>query len=94
MEFNHNVTGERRKALVSVISDASGIKAVYKFMPAAAYEIGGCTIAKDGTMITDETIDEATLNKAVVALADAGFTTDTPELLMQRNRPDWSFPCR
>ena len=79
MEFNYNVTGERRKALVSVISDATGIKAVYKFMPTAAYEIGRFTVTKEGTLIADERTDETTLNKVVVALADAGFTTDTPD---------------
>ena len=79
MEFNYNVTGGRRKAMVTVISDVIGTKAVYKFMPTAAYEIGGFTVAKDGTMITDKNVDEAILNKVVVALADAGFTADTPD---------------
>ena len=32
MEFNYNVTGERRKALVTTISEVLGMRAVYKGM--------------------------------------------------------------
>ena len=33
MEFNYKVTGERRKALVTTISELLDTKAVYKGMP-------------------------------------------------------------
>lgn len=79
MEFNYNVTGERRKALVTTISEVLGMKAVYKGMPTAAYAIDNLTVTKEGTLIADERTDEATLNKVLAALADAGFTTETPD---------------
>ena len=44
MEFNYNVTGERRKALVTTISEVLDMKAVYKGMPTAAYAIDNLTV--------------------------------------------------
>ena len=79
MEFNYNVTGERRKALVTTISEVLGMKAVYKGMPTAAYAIDNLTVTKEGTLIADERTDEATLNKVLATLADAGFTTEAPD---------------
>ena len=79
MEFNYKVTGERRKALVTTISELLDTKAVYKGMPTAAYAIDNLTVTKEGTLIADERTDEATLNKVLAALADAGFTTDAPD---------------
>lgn len=49
MEFNYNVTGERRKALVTTISEVLDMKAVYKGMPTAAYAIDNLTVTKEGT---------------------------------------------
>ena len=79
MEFNYNVTGERRKALVTTISEVLDMKAVYKGMPTAAYAIDNLTVTKEGTLIADERTDEAALNKVLAALADAGFTTEAPD---------------
>ena len=79
MEFNYKVTGERRKALVTTISEVLGMKAVYKGMPTAAYAIDNLTVTKEGTLIADERTDEATLNKVLAALPDDGFTTETPD---------------
>ena len=79
MEFNYKVTGERRKALVTTISELLDTKAVYKGMPTAAYAIDNLTVTKEGTLIADECTDEATLNKVLAALADAGFTTEAPD---------------
>ena len=39
MEFNYNITGERRKALVTTISEVLGMKAVYKGIHNRAEEI-------------------------------------------------------
>lgn len=37
MRINYNVTGAQRKELVKVISDTTGAKAEYKFMPTCDY---------------------------------------------------------
>lgn len=79
MEFNYNVTGERRKALVTTISEVIGMKAVYKRMPTVAYAIDNLIVNKEGTLIAYERTDGTTLNKVLAALADAGFTADAEE---------------
>lgn len=69
MEFNYNVTGEHKKALVTTISEVLGMKAVYKGMLTAAYVIDSLTVTKEGTLIADERTDDTTLNKVLAALA-------------------------
>lgn len=50
MEIKYNVTGTNRKELVNVISKATGMKAVYKFMPTCNFEIGCFTVNKEGRL--------------------------------------------
>ena len=57
MEIRYNVTGDRRKELVKVISGITGAKAVYKFMPTCNYEIDYFTVTKDGTLLFDDRTD-------------------------------------
>ena len=38
MEVKFNVTGGRRKELVKIISEVTGARAEYKFMPTCNYE--------------------------------------------------------
>ena len=73
MEIRYNVTGERRKALVKVISDTTGARAVYKFMPTCSYEIDYFTVTKDGTLLFDDRSDSEEVEKVLEAIAAAGF---------------------
>ena len=73
MEIRYNVTGDRRKALVKVISDTTGVRAVYKFMPTCNYEIDYFTVTKDGTLIFDDRADSEEVEKVLDAIAEAGF---------------------
>ena len=73
MEIRYNVTGERRKALVKVISDTTGARAVYKFMPTCNYEIDYFTVTKDGTLLFDDRSDTEEVEKVLEAIAAAGF---------------------
>ena len=75
-ELHYNVTGQDRKELVGIISKVIGMKAVYKFMPTCAFEIGAITVEKDGTMVWDERTDETTIQAVIAALAAAGFTAE------------------
>jgi len=50
MKLSYNVTGAERKALVSAISTELSLPVKYLGMPTAAYEIGGYTIDKTGTV--------------------------------------------
>ena len=79
MKINYNVTGEQRKELVRIISETLGTKAVYAKMPTCNYIIGGITVEKDGAMVCDERIDEATLQQVTEALAASGFTGSREE---------------
>ena len=73
MEIRYNVTGDRRKALVKVISDTTGARAVYMFMPTCNYEIDYFTVTKDGTLLFDDRADSEEAEKVLEAIAEAGF---------------------
>ena len=73
MQVNYNVTGARRKELVKVISDTTGAKAEYKFMPTCNYEIDYFTVTKDGTLEFDDRADSEEVERVLEAVAAAGF---------------------
>ena len=73
MRINYSVTGNERKALVKVISETTGTKAVYKFMPTCAYEIDYFTVTKEGVLEFDDRADSEEVEAVLEALADAGF---------------------
>ena len=60
MKADYNMTGKDRKALVDAIAAITGEAAEYQFVPTCAYKIGNITVDKNGTMIWDESTDEAT----------------------------------
>ena len=73
MEIRYNVTGAKRKELVKVISDTTGAKAEYKFMPTCNYEIDYFTVTKDGTLLFDDRADCEEVEQVLEAIAAAGF---------------------
>ena len=73
MQVKYNVTGARRKELVKVISDTTGAKAEYKFMPTCNYEIDYFTVTKDGTLEFDDCADSEEVEQVLEAIAAAGF---------------------
>ena len=73
MKIHYNVTGADRKALVKVIADTAGARAVYKGMPSAAYEIDYYTVTKDGTLEFSDRSDSEEVEAVLEALAAAGF---------------------
>ncbi len=79
MELKYNVTGVKRKELVKVISDTTGAKAEYKFMPTCSYEIDYFTVTKDGTLVFDNRADSEEVEKVLTALAAAGFECEAAE---------------
>lgn len=70
MQINYNRTGPQRKALVAAISAITGQAASYKGAPTFAYEIGGITVDKAGTVSSPDT---GALARLVDALAEQGF---------------------
>ena len=79
MRINYNVTGAQRKELVKVISDTTGAKAEYKFMPTCNYEIDYFTVTKDGTLEFDDMADSEEVEKVLEAIAAAGFEPELQE---------------
>lgn len=73
MQVKYNVTGARRKELVKVISETTGAKAEYKFMPTCNYEIDYFTVTKDGTLLFDDRADSEEVEQVLEAIAAAGF---------------------
>lgn len=68
MEIAFNLSGIRRKELVVAVGGFTGAEPEYKAAPSFAYEIGGYTVDKNGTLTGD---NNPTL---VAALAEQGFT--------------------
>ena len=79
MRINYNVTGAQRKELVKVISDTTGTKAEYKFMPTCNYEIDYFTVTKDGGLEFDDMADSEEVEKVLEAIAEAGFKPELQE---------------
>lgn len=79
MEIRYNVTGERRKEMVEIISGIVGMKAVYMRMPTCAYTISDFTVSKEGTLAWDERTDGGMVEKVLAGLAQAGFTAEPEE---------------
>ena len=79
MEIRYNVTGAKRKELVNVISKATGMKAVYKFMPTCNFEIGSFTVNKEGTLLIDAHADNEEVARVLEAIAAAGFEGETQD---------------
>ena len=76
MKANYNVTGKDRKALVAAIAELTGDKAVYKYMPTCAYEIGDITVDKEGGVTCE---DDDKLERIIHSLLADGFTPEAAE---------------
>jgi len=79
MQVKYNVTGARCKELVKVISDTTGAKAEYKFMPTCNYEIDYFTVTKDGTLLFDDRADSEEVEQVLEAIAAAGFECEAQD---------------
>lgn len=76
MEVKYNVTGERRKEMVTVISGIVGVKAVYMRMPTCAYAISNFKVSREGTLIYDDRSDSGLVERVLEGLARAGFEAE------------------
>lgn len=79
MEIRYNVTGEKRKEMVEIISGIVGMKAVYKRMPTCAYAISNLIVSKEGTLVWDERTDSQMVEKIREKLEEAGFFAEMPQ---------------
>lgn len=88
MKMDYNVTGDSRKEMVQVIGNAISITPVYMRVPTCAYTIGNITVSKTGELIWDENTDNATIQKIIRALSDAGFEGIGAEEMLQESEGD------
>ncbi len=70
---------QERKPLVQAISEFTGEKAKYLFMPTCAYEIGACKVDKEGNVECSDEMDEVSINELKDFLAKKGFTAEEEE---------------
>ena len=75
MEIRYNVTGEKRKEMVTIIGQTLGEKPVYMKVPTCAYRIGGAEVTKEGTLVCGD-LPKVTLMKVIESLAKAGFKAE------------------
>lgn len=78
MEMKYNVTGQRRKDMVEVISDIVKMRPVYMKVPTCNYVIDNFTVTRNGTLIFDEREDSETVKKVLSGLEQAGFEHEMP----------------
>lgn len=80
MRVEFNRTGADRKALVTAISEILGTKPKYMGMPSAAYDFGGLTIDKTGTLEFEDNIFPKDIKDLLQNLADRGFMAESNEI--------------
>ena len=73
MQIKYNVTGDRRKALVAVMRDVLQDATRYLGAPSFAFQVGGYTVDKNGTVICPDGADETQIEMLIRELAHNGF---------------------
>ena len=87
MIITFDLSGRDRKQLVKAISEITGERAVYKFMPTCAFEIDFFTVTKEGDLTFSDNSDTEIVELVLSELAERGFTviddTDPEETATQ-----------
>lgn len=79
MDVRYNVTGERRKELVTATSEIIGWKPVYKGAPTFAYAVGDFLISREGTLSFSDRTDSGDVERLLEGLEERGFNFEEPE---------------
>ncbi len=80
MEVRYNVSGERRKEMVKVVSEAlEGWEIKYLGAPSFFYQVGDFEITKDGTLIFSDLTDSKMVEDVLEGLEQAGFECESHE---------------
>ena len=73
MKITFDLNGKDRKQLVKTISEITGARAEYKFMPTCAYEIDFFTVTKEGTLEFPDRSDTEIVEQVLEGLAEREF---------------------
>ena len=79
MKINYNVTGNRRKELARVISQITGAKAEYQYMPTCAYVIDFFTLSKEGMLEFSDRSNTEIVEEVLEGIAAAGFECEAAD---------------
>lgn len=79
MELKYNVTGAKRKELVTAISELMAEPLIYKGAPTFGYEVGSFCIDKSGTLIYPVELDTELVEKIMSGLSERGFDFEDAE---------------
>ena len=82
-----NVTGAKRKELVTCISEAMECPAKYQGAPTFAYKVDYITIDRYGTVSFDDRADTEEIEHLLDYLDSHGFGAETPENAEQQTTP-------
>lgn len=87
MEVKYNVSGERRKEMVKVVSETlEGWEIKYLGAPSFSYQVGDFEITKDGTLIFADRTDSKMVEDVLEALDQAGFPCESHEDLPEEKQ--------
>lgn len=84
MTFKYNVTGAKRKELVTAISEITEAPVKYLGAPSFAYEVDYFTIDRNGGITFDDRADSEEIEMLAEALLERGFE---PEPRFERPQP-------
>lgn len=76
MTLNYNVTGSKRKELVSLIANFTGCNAHYKGAPSFAYEVDYFTIDRNGAVSFNDSADSEVIERLIQMLYDNSFVAE------------------
>lgn len=73
IQYNYNRVGTERRALVQAVSNILGEVAVYLKAPTFAYDIGFCSIDKNGVLSCKESTEPEKIEQLVYRLKEQGY---------------------
>ena len=74
MVITFDLSGRTRKELVKAISEITGERAIYKFMPTSAFEIGFFTVTREGRLEFPNRSDTEIVEQVLEGLSERGYT--------------------
>ena len=74
MIITFDLSGRTRKELVKAISEITGERAIYKFMPTSAFEIGFFTVTREGKLEFCDRSDTEIVEQVLEELSERGYT--------------------
>jgi hypothetical protein len=87
MEVRYNVSGDRRKEMVKVVSEAlEGWEIKYLGAPSFSYQVGDFEITKDGTLVFSDSTDSKMVEDVLEGLEQSGFECESHEDLPEEKQ--------